>query len=150
MDLEFGKDNNTRCPAFNGSYNGEHIDRKMKAIANGLPEPCSQNPNGFFEVGPLFCHMDVASSSGAENINDAATRIPPGDEQSTIQDVVNLELSLGPMEQAGKRKALSLSLEALDDRTCPVKRLWRNGDEPSLSLCLSLAPPSRRGEGREI
>lgn len=147
LDLGFRRDNNTRDLAFGASNEEDHTNRKMKALVNGLPKPCSQNLNIFCDAGSSFYQRDIASSSGAENINDA--RIPTGDEQSTLEDV-NLELSLGPVNQMGKRKALSLNFEPSDDKTCPMKRLQSDEEELSISIRLSLALPSRGEEDQEI
>lgn len=136
LDLEFGRDINTRYPSV-GTSCDEQPDKKMKGIVNGLAEPCS-HLSKFLEAAPVFCPIDSASTSGSKDTENAVIRIPRDYEKSALEDL-NLELSLGlPINESEKRKAWSLSLESLDDRSCPTKRLSRNEDGLSLSLSLSL------------
>ncbi|XP_031402518.1 uncharacterized protein LOC116212061 isoform X2 [Punica granatum] len=129
-----GLDLNLRDPPSSSSYDEERPNRKMKGIVNALPEPCSLKIIRFFEVAPLFYTKDLASTSGESSIaRDKG--------QSTLEDV-NLELSLGPINLSGKRKVSSLSFEAVDCRAGQTKRLQKDEDELSLSVSLSLAPPS--------
>ncbi|KAK4746501.1 hypothetical protein SAY87_012813 [Trapa incisa] len=133
LNLEVSRETSTKYLPLGGSTNGALHDRKMKGILN---EPCepSYHLSKFLQVRPVFRPYDCASTSHSINIENQAIGIPRDDEQSIPQGV-DLELSLGPpIYLSEKRKALSLSSE----ETLPMKRLHKDEDDPSLCLSLSL------------